>query len=137
MNADGFAEGYGQIWRLRPDASQLELVFESSGVEVLDSPDNLTITPRVGVLLCEDDHGWSDDDIHPLAPGITHVNRLIGLSLEGRAFEFAVNRLNGSEWAGACFSPSGRTLFANVFGTGAPGSGMTVAITGPWRDGPL
>ena len=35
-----------------------------------------------------------------------------------------------AEWAGTCFSPDGRWLFANIY---APG--FTVAITGPWRDG--
>jgi hypothetical protein len=85
----------------------------------------------------EDDAGSQDGDTHPLAPGITDVNRLIGISLDGEAFEFAVNRLNDSELAGACFSPSGRTLFVNIFGNGSPGSGMTLAITGPWSAGPL
>jgi len=66
-----------------------------------------------------------------------NVNRLIGISPAGEAFEFAVNRLNSAEFAGACFSPSGRTLFANIFGNGLRGSGMTVAITGPWAAGPL
>jgi uncharacterized protein len=42
---------------------------------------------------------------------------MIGLMPGGEAFEFAVNVLNGSELAGACFSPSGRTLFVNMFGT--------------------
>ena len=52
-------------------------------------------------------------------PGIEHVNRLIGITQRGQAFELAVNVLNGSELAGVCFSPSGRTLFFNVFGAGA------------------
>jgi hypothetical protein len=85
----------------------------------------------------EDDAGSQDGDTHPLAPGITDVNRLIGISLDGEAFEFAVNRLNDSELAGACFSPSGRMLFVNIFGNGSPGSGMTLAIAGPWSAGPL
>ena len=38
------------------------------------------------------------------------------------------------EFAGACVSHDGSTLFVNLFGDGdAPGSGMTCAITGPWR----
>ena len=49
--------------------------------------------------------------------------------------------LNGSELAGCCFSPSGRTLFFNVYGyarfTEEPLEGMTCAVTGPWRRGPL
>ena len=42
-----------------------------------------------------------------------------------------------------CFSPDGRTLFVNLYGdsTGTPedhrDEGMTCAITGPWRRGPL
>lgn len=137
VNADGFREGYGQLWRFLPDTQELELIFESPGAAVLDSPDNITITPRGGVIFCEDDAGSGDGDTHPLAPGLTDVNRLVGLSPAGEAFEFAVNRLNDSELAGACFSPSGRTLFTNVFGDGSRGSGMTIAITGPWSAGPL
>ena len=140
VNADGFAEGYGQIWEYRPTGSnggKLRLVYESPGQTVLDSPDNLTVTPRGGLILCEDDAGSGDGDTHPLAPGITDVNRLIGLTPKGAAFELAINRMNDAELAGACFSPSGRTLFANIFGDGSAGSGMTVAITGPWENGPL
>jgi uncharacterized protein len=140
VNADGFREGYGQVWRFKPDdgdEGELELIFESPGVDVLDSPDNLTVTPRGGLILCEDDAGGRDNDTHPQAPGITDVNRLIGIAPTGEAFEFAVNRLNDSELAGACFSPSGRTMFVNVYGNGSRGSGMTVAITGPWSAGPL
>jgi len=140
VNGDGFAEGYGQIWEYRDDGKsggRLRLIFESPGAGVLDSPDNLTVTPRGGLILCEDDAGSNDGDTHPLAPGITDVNRLIGLTPRGEAFEFAVNRLNDTEFAGACFSPSGHSLFANIFGNGTPGSGMTLAITGRWRDGPL
>jgi uncharacterized protein len=139
-NADGFREGYGQVWQHTPDAAGggvLRLVFESPGRAVLDSPDNLTVTPRGGLILCEDDASGSDGDTHPLAPGIVNVNRLIGISRDGEAFEFAINRHNSSEFAGACFGPSGRTMFANIFGNGTPGSGMTVAITGPWSAGPL
>ncbi|WP_462203167.1 alkaline phosphatase PhoX [Frankia sp. CcWB3] len=150
VNSDGFAEGYGQIWQYQPaagrgrrtsgshtDAGRLRLVFESPGGSVLDSPDNITITPQGSLLLCEDDAGGKDGDTHPLAPGITDVNRLIGLTQDGKAFEFAVNCFSDSEWAGACFSPDGQTLFANVFGASEVGSGFTAAITGPWRRGVL
>ena len=135
VDIDGFEEGCGQIWEYRvggaPDG-ELRLVFESPGPNVLDSPDNLAITPRGSLILCEDDARSKDRDTHPLAPGIENVNRLIGVTRQGQAFEFAVNRLNNSEFAGACFSPSGQTLFVNIFGTGTPASGMTLAIAGPW-----
>jgi secreted PhoX family phosphatase len=139
----GFAEGFGQVWKYRPGSGggTLTLVYESPAGAVLDSPDNLTVTPRGGLIMCEDDASAAYVDEHPLAPGIRHVNRVIGLMPGGEAFEFAVNVLNSSELAGACFSPSGRTLFFNVFGhstfAGAATEGMTCAITGPWARGPL
>jgi secreted PhoX family phosphatase len=140
-NNDGFLEGYGQVWRYLPSASggALELIYESPGGNELDSPDNLTVTPRGGVMICEDDASDDDSDTHPLAPGIGNVNRLIGLALDGAPFEFAVNIDNDAEFAGATFSRDGSTLFVNSFGdpraTDPPG--RTFAITGPWKRGPL
>jgi secreted PhoX family phosphatase len=136
-STSGGDAGYGQIWRYDPRRERLVLFFESAGGSVLDSPDNVVVTPRGGLLLCEDDASGRDDDTHPLAPGILDVNRLVGLTADARPFEFAVNRLNDSEFAGACFSPDSRTLFVNLFGDSDPGSGMTCAITGPWHRGPL
>lgn len=145
VNPDGFREGFGQVWEYRPGArndGRLTLVFESPSGSVLDSPDNLTVTPRGGLILCEDDAS-GDGDTNPLAPGVEDVNRLIGLTNDGDPFELAVNTLNSSEFAGACFSPDGQTLFVNVFGASdgtideSAGQGMTCAITGPWSDGPL
>lgn len=144
VNSDGFAEGYGQIWRYRTGGGgDVALIYESDGAEALDSPDNLCVTPRGGLILCEDDAS-SDSDLNPNAPGLTDVNRLIGYSREGSVFEFAVNRINDSELAGATFSPDGETLFVNIFGdsTGPAdpytgNEGMTIAITGPWGKGPL
>ena len=83
-------------------------------------------------------------DTDPRAPEIKNVNRLIGLTPSGEAFTFAVNVFSGSELAGVCFSPDGRTLFVNLFGDCGRDTaedhgdeGMTCAITGPWRRGPL
>jgi hypothetical protein len=135
-------DGYGQLWHYLPadghlqEEDQLVLVFESPSGSVLESPDNLCLTPNGGVLFCEDD-AVSDDDTHALAPGLTDINRLVALGAKGEIFTFAVNRLNDSEFAGACFSPDGEILFVNLFGGSAPGSGMTCAIWGPWERGPL
>jgi uncharacterized protein len=143
VNSDGYAEGFGQVWAYRPGrrGGTLTLIYESPSGSAMDSPDNLTVTPRGGLIACEDDASSAYVDTHPLAPGIEDVNRLIGLTRSGRAFEFAVNVLNGSELAGACFSRSGRTLFFNIFGRARfdedPVEGMTCAVTGPWRRGPL
>ena len=152
VNSDGYEEGFGQVWAYRPghrrgrhgsrdEGGILVLVYESPSGEKMDSPDNLTVTPRGGLIACEDDASSAYEDTHPLAPGITNVNRLIGLTRRGEAFELAVNVLNGSELAGVCFSPSGDTLFFNLFGRARfdedPVEGMTCAVTGPWHRGPL
>jgi hypothetical protein len=93
------------------------------------------------LVACEDDASSATVDTHPLAPGIENVNRLIGITQRGEAFELAVNVLNGSELAGVSFSPSGRTMFFNLFGRATfaedPVEGMTCAVTGPWGRGPL
>jgi uncharacterized protein len=143
VNSDGYAEGFGQVWAYQPGSGggTLMLVYESPSGAELDSPDNLTVTPRGGLVACEDDASSEYVDTHPLAPGIENVNRLIGISRAGEAFELAVNVLNGSELAGVSFSPSGRTMFFNLFGRARfdedAVEGMTCAVTGPWRRGPL
>lgn len=123
---DGGDARRGQVWAYAPDRARLALVFESPGAEVLDSPDNLTVGPRGGLLLCEDGGG---------------VQHLRGLTPDGAIFEFARNILNPREFAGACFSPDGETLFVNVQGdtrSADPGHrSMTFAIRGPWEAGPL
>lgn len=129
----------GQLWQYRPLAAArgaLRLVFESPGSGVLDSPDNLCVTPAGGLLVCEDDAS-GDRDGHALAPELRNVNRLVGIGRDGAAFEFALNVWNQSEFAGACFSPDQRLLFVNIFGSGELRSGMTCAISGPWGEGPL
>ena len=134
--------GFGQFWHYLPADGKVQmedhlvLVFQSPNGGILEAPDNLCLTPNGGALFCEDD-AVNDNDTHPLAPGITNVNRLVGLGAKGEAFTFAVNVLNDSEFAGACFSPDGEILFVNVFGDATPGSGMTCAIWGPWERGPL
>ena len=68
VNADGYKEGFGQVWEYRPSSRNdglLTLWFESPGGDVLDSPDNVTVTPRGGLMLCEDDTGAADVDTHP------------------------------------------------------------------------
>jgi uncharacterized protein len=144
VNSDGYKEGFGQVWEYRPHRGGegiLTLIYESPAGRELDSPDNVTVTPRGGLIMCEDDASSAHPDTHPLAPRIENVNRVIGLTQKGEAFEFAVNVLNGSELAGCTFSPSGETLFVNLFGRATrdedPLAGMTCAITGPWRRGPL
>lgn len=157
-DTSGGAAGRGQVWRYIPDrfggwprgfgdhsngsrgnshwsdrrwhrgGGKLVLVFESPGEDVLDGPDNITVSPRGGLALCEDGGG---------------TQFLRGLTRRGEIFDFAVNQLNDTEFAGATFSPDGQTLFVNIQGStrGAPsesaGQGLTCAIWGPWRRGAL
>lgn len=117
----------GQVWEYSPRMETLRLVFESPDKRVLESPDNLCVSPGGWLVICE------DGDMKP--------QRLHGLSKSGQLFPIAsVNAVlngekngfkgdfRGSEWAGSCFSPDGKWLFANL-----QSPGLTVAITGPWN----
>ena len=141
LNTDGFEEGYGQIWEYTPrgrSGGQLVLLYESPDGDVLDSPDNIVVSPRGGLVLCEDDSSTANlnqDDTSRFFG--EDKNRLIGLTLQGQTFQFGENIMNDSEFAGACWSDDGEFLFVNIFGYDEEGSGGTLAITGPWERGAL
>ena len=110
-----YGNGFGQVWVLDPKRGTLTLLFESPGPEVLDLPDNLTVSDRGNVILCED--GSTDNFIRCL-------------TRDGELFDVAQNLIEGQErqeFAGACFSPDNRTLFVNI----QFASGLTFAI---WRE---
>lgn len=113
---DGFGNGTGQIWAYDTRSQRLQLLFESTGPEVLDLPDNVTTSRRGTLVLCED------------SPG---DNLLRGLTRGGQIFDIALNRMEGrfsDEFAGTTFSPDGHTLFVNIQAS----QGLTFAIWGPW-----
>jgi secreted PhoX family phosphatase len=119
--------GNGQVWAYDPRSERVTLVVEASSTgELLDEPDNVTVTPWGDLLLCED----SSDDFQ----------YLVGVNRDGDLYQFAKNVLFsqvtddpakqpfvGNEFAGACFDPDGRTLYVNV-----QTPGLTFAIWGPW-----
>ena len=120
----------GQVWEYDPRGERIRLVFESPGREVLDMPDNLCVSPRGALVLCED--GETDNFVR-------------GLTLDGKLFPIARNDVvlagerggfsgdyRDNEFAGATYSPDGRWLFFNI-----QTPGITFAVTGPWADGPL
>uniref|UniRef100_B8HP91 Phosphatase n=1 Tax=Cyanothece sp. (strain PCC 7425 / ATCC 29141) TaxID=395961 RepID=B8HP91_CYAP4 len=114
----GGSKGSGQIWRYLPgstarDGGSIELFVESPGTEVMDFPDNLVMAPFGDLIICED--GSSGND-------------LLGITPAGKIYVLGRNALNRSEFAGACFSPDGQTLFVNI-----QDPGMTLAIWGPWQ----
>jgi uncharacterized protein len=125
------------VFEYDPRDETVKVIYDAPNAESVDNPDNMTVTPRGGLLLCEDAAGNH----------FTDGERLVGLTLHGQAFTFAMNNINltsdyndvvrtgdyrQSEWAGACYSPDGRWLFANI-----QTPGVTFAITGPWGEGPL
>jgi len=128
---DGGDAAYGQVWVYNPANEQLQLLFESPGPTVLNYPDNVTVSPRGGILTCEDND--------------QPIQRMQGISTKGMVFPFAENNVvldgqrngiqgdfRGGEWAGCTFSPDGKWLFVNI-----QEPGVTFAITGPWQDGLL
>jgi secreted PhoX family phosphatase len=108
-----YANGHGQIWRLDPRRSTLTLIFQSPGADVLDLPDNITMTPRGTIVICEDSTDGS--------------NFVRLLDRRGTLATFVQNRFSVDEFAGAAVSPGGHTLFVNT----QAASGRTFAI---WRD---
>jgi secreted PhoX family phosphatase len=125
----GGAAGAGQVWQYRPtsvDAGQLVLIFESPNRTVLDAPDNLCVSPRGGLVLCEDGGGQQF---------------IRGLTAQGQIFDLVATDGNGSEFCGACFSPDGNVLFFNSQGSTSSqdtaNPGATYAIWGPWTQGAL
>jgi secreted PhoX family phosphatase len=132
----------GQVFHYDPRREKLTLVFESrNNTDHPVAPDNMTVSPRGGILLCEDRGG---------------ISRLMGLTQAGEVFEFGRNNILlsaadaaiihskfpgsekritagnhiGAETCGACFHD--RWLFVNI-----QTPGVTFAITGPWNEGVL
>lgn len=117
--AFGFGVGRGQVWAYDPVADTLTNVYESPAQAVLDLPDNVEASPSGTLVLCEDGSG---------------DNFLRGLTTSGDLFDFARNAdagQVGQEFAGATFSPDGKTLFVNIQSS----SGYSMAIWGPWARG--
>lgn len=125
----GGDEKLGQVWEYRPrgkSGGQLILVFESPDREFLDAPDNITVSPNGGLVLCEDGGG---------------EQYVRGLNERGEIFDVALNNVAGrnpkdddanNELAGACFSPDGEVMFVNI-----QTPGVSFAIRGPWDRGAL
>jgi secreted PhoX family phosphatase len=117
----------GQIWRydhVDRDEGTLTLLFESPGRDILDMPDNVCLMPKSRLLfVCED----SDY----VSAGGTPENFLRVLTPDGRMGDFAKNIAPGNErgeFAGATFSPDGKTLFFNI-----QQIATTFAVWGDWE----
>ncbi len=123
MVTSGGPRGLGQMWKYYPSAHEgqsaeaqapgtLELFLEPAQAELHNHGDNLTLAPNGDLVICED----SGTD-----------QRVLGLTPTGGVYLIARNPRGNSEFAGAVFSPSGRTLFVNI-----QHAGLCFAIQGDW-----
>jgi len=136
-------QGEGCVWELTLATMRLRALFASGAATAGNNPDNVTVSPRGGIVLCED--GGASPD------AFGNGSRLLGLNAAGQAYILAKNNLQldaaalaaagktvpagdfrGAEFCGACFDPSGRVLFCNI-----QTPGITFAISGPWGMGNL
>jgi secreted PhoX family phosphatase len=134
--SDGGDAELGQVWRYVPTAHDrgfVELLFESTGDDQLDGPDNNAGNPWGGVLICEDGEDGTDSFLRGLNQQgelFTLARNTTSLDLSLFDDDYAPGELFGfSEFAGVRFGPDGFTLFVNV-----QYPGTTYAIVGPfWR----
>ncbi|MFE6910252.1 alkaline phosphatase PhoX [Streptomyces erythrochromogenes] len=117
----------GQVWFYDPKRRTIRLTVligvnaDPSAEGGYDGPDNITVSPYGGLVIAEDGSG---------------LQHLFGATEAGRTYPLARNELNigsaeepeYSEFTGVCFSPDGRTLYANI-----QDPGIMLAVTGPWR----
>lgn len=114
----------GQIFRYIPSRYEgdsrelaepgiLELFVEPNNTRLVENCDNLTMSPKGDLVVCEDKEN----------------PRVIGITPDGHFYVIAENVGYPSEFAGATFSPDGSTLFVNI-----QHAGLTLAIQGPWMD---
>jgi len=130
-DTEGGFSRQGTIWRYDPSTETLRAVYTSPNSFTLDNPDNIVVSPRGGILLCEDG-GQSRERMHALAPnGELSLFAENDVVLNGEVNGISGN-FRGSEWCGATFDPAGRWLFVNI-----QSPGISFAITGPWLRGPL
>ena len=87
--------GCGVLWSLQDDAGdgRLTALLVAAAESEADHLDNVTVSPRGGVLMCEDGGGRGPG--HTPDGGLG--SRLIGVDARGGAFAFAEN-------AGRCWS---------------------------------
>jgi uncharacterized protein len=121
----GGAAKSGQIFHYTPAVNEgfsgeadapgkIELFYESPDRAFFNFGDNLCVMPTGHLMVCEDQYTDITD------------NHLRGITPDGKAYAFAKSRVQ-TEFAGACFSPDGSTMFVNLMWPT-----MTMAIKGPW-----
>ena len=136
-------QGEGAVWVLDLATQQMTALFVSGNAVQGNNPDNVTVSPRGGVILCEDGGGVADT--------YGFGDRMLGLTEDGESYILCKNNVSltaadlagtgkstapgdyrDNEFAGACFDAGGEVLFVNI-----QTPGITFAIWGPWGRGNL
>jgi secreted PhoX family phosphatase len=145
MDTAGGPIARGAIWELDLASQVFRCIYSSPNVVIGNMGDNLCVSPRNAILICEDASTATTDSFG-------YGQRLMGITGGGDAYIFAKNNIvvssaqlqtagkrttlagdhRGNEFAGCCFDPTGRYLFVNI-----QTPGITFAISGPWALGPL
>lgn len=107
----------GQVWKIDPAADTIELIVQfpvnqHPEGDDFDGPDNITVSPWGGLLLCSDGEG---------------AQHLYTVSADGVPAKFGKNVRDDGEFTGATFSADGSVLYVNL-----QSPGVTFAVTGPW-----
>lgn len=144
-------QGRGAVWELHLAEQRLRCIFATppDAPAVGNHADNITVSPRGGILVFEDGGTHRDR-------GREIGTRILGIQPGAGSYALAENHLTASvlgaaraagkrvsaaaaargardaEFCGGCFSPDGTVLFVNLYSPG-----ITLAISGPWSDGPL
>lgn len=145
-DTSGGAARQGTIWEYAPDSANpegggtLTCIFVSGNALVSTNVDNIVISPRGGLIICED--GDPVDGRNTRLQGLTSgglaydlVESILQLSaadIAGAGKRIAPGDYGDFEFAGAVFDPTGRFLFFNV-----QTPGITFAVSGPWERGNL
>jgi hypothetical protein len=124
----------GYVLAYDPAREKLWMVYESAGHDQFSGPDNIVVSPRGGLVVCEDRLTvFKDAQMVGILTQAGEFLRFceVNPALQGEygGHDLATTALT-SEWAGATFSDDGDWLFLNLY---APG--VTIAITGPWQGG--
>ena len=140
VDTAGGPAGSGTVWAYEPREEKLTAYFVSPSEMVADAIDNVTVNPANGsVVLCEDGGGVQDSagqhqfGARLLSAGhentvsvVAENNILLTTPIPDRP-QIQTGDYRTNEWAGATFSPDGKTLFVNI-----QTPGVTFAIEGPW-----
>lgn len=118
-----------RVWALETASNRLSIVYDAAAVgpgAPLREPDNVTVHPTSGeIFVCEDDDNLECVLLSPVRSG----GRIAAPFLQFVGHE-------GSEVAGAAFSPDGTRLYLSSqrgIGRKYDSPGMTFEITGPFQ----